>query len=107
MSARCLWVLSAPVVWPGPLSSERTISGHGPDKGNVMSGIYGKYIVSKADATPVDPDAFYFVLRLDTDAAARNAIVHYADEIMESNPALAKELMARALFYDHKAGTDG
>ena len=68
-----------------------------------MSELYGKYIVSKADGSPVDPDAFYFVLRLDTDPAARIAIVHYADAILESNPTLAKELMARALWYDNLA----
>jgi hypothetical protein len=68
-----------------------------------LQGVYGKYTVSKADGSPVDPDAFYFVLRLDTDPAAREAIVHYADVIMDSNPTLAKDLMARVLWYDNLA----
>lgn len=43
-----------------------------------MSGLYGKYTVGKADGSPTDPDAQYFVLRLDTDPAARTAIRAYA-----------------------------
>lgn len=53
-------------------------------------GIYGKYIVKKADGSKCDPNAVYFVLRLDTDAAARKAMSTYADDC--SNKQLAKEI---------------
>ena len=43
-----------------------------PDK------LYNKYCVTKEDGSPVDPDAQYFVLRLDTDECARQAAAKYA-----------------------------
>ena len=43
-----------------------------------MQGIFGKYIIEKADGSAVDPDACYFVLRLDTDINARTAMHVYA-----------------------------
>lgn len=42
--------------------------------------LYYKYLVTKADGSPVDPKADYFVLRLDTDPAARLAAYCYAKE---------------------------
>ncbi len=42
-------------------------------------GLYGKYIIGKSDGTPIDPQANYFVLRLDTDAKARLAAMYYAE----------------------------
>ncbi len=44
-------------------------------------GVYGKYIIAKADGTPVDPMACYFVLRLDRDGHARTAMRLYADTL--------------------------
>ena len=41
-------------------------------------GVYGKYIIQKADGTDVDSQACYFVLRLDKDPAARVAMRAYA-----------------------------
>ena len=41
-------------------------------------GVYGKYIISKVSGEPVDPEAQYFVLRLDTDDAAVEAARTYA-----------------------------
>ncbi len=41
-------------------------------------GIYGKYRLSKADRSKMDPQACYFVLRLDTDEHARKAMRAYA-----------------------------
>ena len=59
-------------------------------------GLYGKYTVIKANGEPIDPDAQYFVLRIDTDKHARVALEAYADSIMEDyrvgqidNPKLA------------------
>ena len=44
-----------------------------------MTGVYGKYRIEKANGDAVDPEACYFVLRLDTDAAARKAAAIYAE----------------------------
>ena len=60
-----------------------------------MKGLYGKYIITKADGSPVDPNADYFVLRLDTDPAARHAARTYARNMYDRNHALADELDAR------------
>ena len=43
-----------------------------------MEGLFNKYKIEKADGSPVDPNAIYFVLRLDTDVAAREAAIFYA-----------------------------
>lgn len=43
-----------------------------------MTGLFGKYKIEKSDGSPIDPKAQYFVLRLDTDKAARAAMVTYA-----------------------------
>ena len=44
----------------------------------MAQGLYNKYTITKTDGTPVDPNAQYFVLRIDTDPAARVALIHYA-----------------------------
>ena len=59
-----------------------------------MRGIYGKYKISKADGTPVDPEAKYFVLRYDKDKHARVALEAYARSIWTENYTLAIEIMA-------------
>lgn len=41
-------------------------------------GLFKKYLVLKRDGSPVSRDAQYLVLRLDTDAAAREAAITYA-----------------------------
>jgi hypothetical protein len=53
-------------------------------------GFYRKYTITKADGSPVDPNAQYLVLRLDTDRAACLAALTYADET--DNPVLAQDL---------------
>lgn len=55
-------------------------------------GVFGKYVISKADGTPVDAEATYFVLRLDTDAAARRAMGQYARSVRKANEGLANEI---------------
>jgi hypothetical protein len=59
-------------------------------------GLYQKYVVTKADGLPVDPNAVYFVLRLDTKDfygyASRNAIRLYAKLIKRINPQLASDI---------------
>jgi hypothetical protein len=47
-------------------------------------GLYQKYNVTKTDGSPVDPNARYFVLRLDTDAAARQAVLMYIETMIEN-----------------------
>jgi len=60
-----------------------------------IEGLYNKYIITKADGTPVDPNADYFVLRLDTDSNARGALRNYANRIQGKNPLLSQELRDR------------
>ncbi len=57
-----------------------------------MSNLYHKYNVTKADESPVDSGAQYFVLRIDTDVHARQALRLYADCIEEDDPAFAVQL---------------
>ena len=57
----------------------------------MTDGAFMKYKISKADGSPVDPDACYFVLRLDTDDAARYAMRAYAEEI--DNDDLANDIL--------------
>lgn len=60
-----------------------------------------KYTIGKTDGTPVDPDAVYFVLRLDEldpyGEASKKAALAYANEIATRNPELAADLLARVL----------
>lgn len=60
----------------------------------------GPYIIHKRDGSPVDPDAEYFVLRLDFNGddlrhveACRLAIRAYAMNISDHLPLLAKDLL--------------
>lgn len=62
-------------------------------------GLKNKYIISKADGTPIDPKAKYFVLRYDQHMkdkvflrASRLALSHFCREILSSFPLLSKEL---------------
>ena len=55
-------------------------------------GVYGKYTIGKADGSEIDPSACYFVLRLDTDPAARAAMKTYARKT--ENEELARDIEA-------------
>lgn len=59
----------------------------------VVAGLFRKYEVRKTDGSAVDPNAAYFVMRLDTDPHARRAAGAYADSIAEENPELAADLL--------------
>jgi transcriptional regulator with XRE-family HTH domain len=61
-------------------------------------GLWRKYRVSKTDGTAADPDADYFVLRLDEDPAARHAALQYAAVTVDED--LARDLVARLLGYE-------
>ena len=71
----------------------------GPDA-KPREGLYGKYCISKADGSPVDPNADYFVLRLDTDPVARRAAREYS--YMTVDRKLALELQERITKYNPK-----
>lgn len=62
-------------------------------------GMYSKYHITKADGTPVDEDAQYFVLRLDEDPNACVAALAYALSVYETNVELARDVVAMVL--DH------
>lgn len=57
-----------------------------------MSNLFSKYHITKNDGSPVDPSAQYFVLRIDTDPAARAAVLVYAMCIEKDDPVFAGEL---------------
>jgi hypothetical protein len=65
-----------------------------------MSNLFNKYKIKKGDGSPVDPSAQYFVLRIDTDPAARFAIVAYANFIKRSDPQFSRELLAWVREYE-------
>lgn len=61
-------------------------------------GLYGKYIITRADGKPIDPENEYFVLKIEGKGdkehieACRRAILVYADEIEEHLPELANDI---------------
>jgi hypothetical protein len=57
-----------------------------------MSKLFKKYVITKSDGSPVDPAAQYFVLRIDTDPAARHAVLMYASHIGANDPQFADDL---------------
>lgn len=59
-----------------------------------MDKLYEKYVITKADGSPIDREAQYFVLRLDSDPCARAAAWIYARCIEPTWPGLAKDLRA-------------
>jgi len=60
----------------------------------MSEGLYKKYLIEKADGTPVDASAQYFVLRIDADVHARRALRTYAESVKGGNVRLARELRA-------------
>jgi hypothetical protein len=62
-------------------------------------GVYDKYVVTKKVGI-CDPDAEYFVLRIDTDPHARVALKAYAQSILEENRNLAFDLLAKVAKYE-------
>ncbi|WP_219824447.1 hypothetical protein, partial [Enterobacter cloacae complex sp. 4DZ1-17B1] len=57
------------------------------------NGFHSRYSVTKADGSPCDPDAIYFVLRVDSGgsdpkhiAACRAALLRYATQVIETAP---------------------
>jgi len=65
-------------------------------------GLHQRYIVAKSNGKPVDPNAEYFVLRVDLNGSdpkhievCRKAVITYAENIKEHLPELAQDLIAR------------
>ena len=56
-------------------------------------GLYKKYIIQKSDGSKIDPDAKYFVLRVDTDKHAKKALLAYVNSVKEENPKLARDMI--------------
>ena len=57
-------------------------------------GLYRKYVIEKVSGRPVDPAAEYFVLRVDKDPAAREALLAYAGACRDTNPTLSDDLLS-------------
>ena len=70
------------------------------DAAKPRAGLYGKYHLSKADGSPVDPGADYFVLRLDSDPVARRAALQYS--YMTPDRTLAIGLQEKLTKYNPK-----
>lgn len=68
--------------------------------------LYSKYRIMKNDGSPIDPAARYFVLRIDTDRAARMALFAYASAIEKDNAEFANELRGYAFHFTNKADID-
>ena len=67
-------------------------------------GIHFKYLLAKADGSPVDEDGDYFVLKLNRkDAkhahACQEAALAYANDIEEVLPQLAEDLREKVKFH--------
>jgi hypothetical protein len=67
-----------------------------------MSKLFQKYNVTKNDGSPVDQNAQYFVLRVDTDAVARKAVLHYSSCISRTDPEFAEELYQWVMQYENE-----
>ena len=58
-----------------------------------------KYNISKTNGKPVDPNADYFVLRLDKDPHAIEALHSYAISVYRDNKELSRDLMRIVKYY--------
>lgn len=64
--------------------------------GNDNKGLYRKYDVRRVDGKKDPPGAQYFVLRVDNDPHALQALLEYASSVSEENPNLASDIRALA-----------
>lgn len=66
-----------------------------------QNGLHNKYVISRTDGTPINPNNVYFILKLEGEGdqihmkACRKAVLKYADEIESHIPQLAKDLRER------------
>jgi len=71
---------------------------------DAQRGLYDKYVVTHRDGSPVDPEAFYLVLRLDKGLyvdACRRAADEFAEIVRDDNPQLADDLIEIIARYDY------
>lgn len=65
------------------------------------NGLFNKYVISRTDGTPINPENIYFLLKLEGEGdpihieACQKAVLKYADEIESHIPQLAKDLRER------------
>lgn len=78
---------------PSPETMRRMIRKYLERPREEPQGLFDKYRIEKADGSPVNPQAVYFTLRLDTDRHARAAIRVYAESVRGENPVLARDLV--------------
>ena len=71
-----------------------------------MSKLYNKYTITKNNGVSVDPEAEYFVLRLDSDPIALYALKKYAEAAKIEDPDLSKDLLKRIHYYNEKIKKD-
>lgn len=76
--------------WADKLRVE--LNKHQRRDGPEPTGLYRKYRVEKTDGSPVDRNAQYLVLRIDTDEHARKAALAYAKAVRSGNEDLATEI---------------
>jgi len=69
-----------------------------------MEGLLNKYIIKKTNGKSIDPDAIYFVLRVDKKQKDKNhlqacikALYAYANSIYAINPKLSKDIIHNLL----------
>ena len=55
-------------------------------------GYVKKYMIHKSNGKPVDPNADYFVLRIDKDPHALKALAFYAESVKVDNEELSNDL---------------
>ena len=72
-----------------------------------QGGYEKKYIIQKTNGKPVDPDADYFVLRLDKDPYALDALYMYACSLTYVNPQLSEELISIIDFHTEEQKKKG
>ncbi len=79
-----------------------------PSPQDQARGLYPKYQICKADGSPVDPSADYFVLRLDGQdphaLACRAAVLTYANHIEPHLPLVARDLREKVRSRDSSRG---
>jgi len=67
----------------------------------MKKGLFGKYLLEKADGGEISEDAVYFILRIDTDVHAKRALFTYAKSVQKENPVLARDLIRLLFKYTH------
>jgi len=62
--------------------------------------LYTKFEIRYADGRPIPEEAEYFVLRIDDDPHARQAMLTYADEVSWENPRFGAAIRKWIMHYE-------